>query len=112
MSTTKINWSDLHDSILCSIKLDWKNGEVRFELETNEAYVQSSRKAVIIGKELTFFECPRKEPWGQSMYINEAKCHKIDSTGQSLYLTIEMQSGDLLKLEAKIISLEVEDEFD
>lgn len=54
-------------------------------------------------KDLMNITVPRRNPWGESVSVNEA-IHSVNHVTQEHLLTIEMQSGDLIKVEAGFIS--------
>ncbi len=86
----------LHDATLDSLNLDWETGEV----------VMHVRLVGGIAAELLFHSIksvlvPRHQPWGRSASINAAK-----TVAEGMY-ELEMQSGDLLRLEAQGWSLKI-----
>jgi hypothetical protein len=88
---------NLHDSILNSIHLDWESGDLRVQIEGHDFDL------AVLAYSLTSLECPRHHPWGPSFYIKNAI---LEDGNGSESLTIEMQSGDLIKIEAKRLSFD------
>lgn len=88
-------WNQLHDATLTSIHLDWATGMTTLELRTE---LSSAPAVAIIAEGTVRLTCPRKCPWGESVSINEVRGPK--NIGDQAQLEIEMQSGDVLELEA------------
>ena len=95
-----INYSvkRMHDWALQSIHVDWASGIAYIELKDSASNV----RAIEI-KDLRNMVIPKKNPWGKSFSVNEAT-HNIDDVTKEHHLVIEMQSGDLIKVEAGFIS--------
>jgi hypothetical protein len=80
---------DLHDATLVALRVNWADGTCVAEL----------KHGMLGGCVLTFsavshLTLPRKQSWGRSISINS---FSMSSRGQ---YEIEMQSGDLIKIEA------------
>lgn len=89
-----ISFSDLHDATLLDIHVDWQRAELRC---TFRVQIGKIKLVELLGNKLTYLVCPRANPWGESVSVNEIMVcdHNPGHT-----LKIEMQSGDLI--EAKI----------
>jgi hypothetical protein len=87
---------NLHDSILNSIHLDWESGDLRAQIQRDHFDI------TVVAQSLISLDCPRHKPWDPSIYINSAV---LDDGERAQTLTIEMQSGDLIRIEAKHVSL-------
>lgn len=91
-----ITWTDLHDSTLESLELSWSSGEVFVHLQTGDA---RHPRRVLVASEVRRVECSRLMPWGPSASINEVRGPtRLDAVTTAL--EIEMQSGDLIRIEA------------
>lgn len=83
----------LHDAILQNIVLRWEERAVEIELL---AFAERGKKASPHRLQFTGvsnFSCPHASPWGESFYVNGA-------TGTAGSFSIEMQSGDEIRIEA------------
>ncbi len=83
-----------HDAILLTGRLDWEAG-------TSELTVDLSRPpsttVILKSTGVIDFAWPRKFPWRRSESINEIREHRVD---QIHTVEIEMQSGDLITIQA------------
>jgi hypothetical protein len=89
----------LHDAILQTLILHWEDGIVRIRLTTGEG---GTGVVVLEASGVLNTICPRAYPWGPSDFVNEAK---LQQTGNGQLLTIEMQSGDLLEIYCKEVTI-------
>lgn len=94
-----VDWKLLHDATLTSIELDWASGRayLNFTVEIGE-----HRKSRIVVSGVKHLECPRECPWGESVSVNEV--HSPNS--EDGMLSIEMQSGDVIRVNAVEVTLE------
>jgi len=81
------------------IVLLWERGELRVSARVRS---EEPRTVTLVLSGLRWFECPRREPWGHSVSINEVRVGRTSSTSR---LEIEMQSGDTLVAEAERIEV-------
>jgi len=90
----KISDLPLHDAVLHSVTLHWKEAKVELYLSAFTAAGESAtpHKLVIMGVEEAM--CPHFAPWGDSVCINSAE--EVSGTYR-----IEMQSGDVLTFKGK-----------
>ncbi len=79
----------LHDAVLHTIQVDWAARSCVLTLDTSEA---DNCQLVFAG--VTELVLPRHEPWGPSASINSL------ASGDPTNFTIEMQSGDVLSIDA------------
>jgi hypothetical protein len=89
----------LHDATLEALILHWAEGILRIRLSTGE---QGTGVVVLEASGVLNAICPRACPWGPSDSVNEIK---LQQTGNGRLLTIEMQSGDLLEIYCKEVSI-------
>lgn len=94
-------WQNLHDATLVSLSLNWASGEARLELR---AGLSSAARLLIEADGTALLQCPRRCPWGESVSINEVR-GPINAPHAGMHLEIEMQSGDVLTLEAEAIRI-------
>ena len=99
----EVDWSDLHDSILRSISVDWESRVLQIFIGTNQISDWKGKDIVITCGQSTILHCEHLEPWGGSIYINEAKCEN-NNNGQ-ISIQIEMQSGDIITIECQSIAV-------
>ena len=91
----------LHDATLLSAKLVWKTGLLRLVFLPCSSEPQQK---VIIAEDTICFNVTRHFPWGKSVSVNKV----IHEQGEGIQkVKIEMQSGDVLKIEARSITTEV-----
>ena len=64
------------------------------------------RTAQLVATQVFFLHCPRAQPWGSSVSVNEVR-HVIDMTTRREHISIEMQSGDTITLEAMRMRVEL-----
>lgn len=85
------DWTELHDSVLVSVHLEWDVGILTMTLRT----AAGQKLLQMVG--VTVLDCPRRLPWGPSVCINEVR--DIASTVSEQRVTeIEMQSGDVITI--------------
>jgi hypothetical protein len=93
---TTVNWMELHDASLESLELHWSSGEVILRILTGAA---TTPRRVIAASSTYKLECGRKMPWGVSESINEVR-GPTPVGDDRFVLEIEMQSGDVIRIEA------------
>ncbi|PTX10519.1 hypothetical protein C8N40_11720 [Pontibacter mucosus] len=89
-----IEKEQLHDSIVKEILIDRKEESVVIRVTTAELYYPETEAISIIAEQASYFTCSMKNPWGRSCSINE-----VVKKGNRL--EIEMQSGDIIMIEAE-----------
>lgn len=95
-------WEFLHDAILRSVALDWETRTATLVLDSGE---ELSRRIEIRIEGLELLHCPRREPWGHggALLVNDMRQYqRVDGVA---LLTVEMQSGDEIRIEARHIDL-------
>ena len=98
MDNKRIEWSSLHDATLDAINVNWQSGTAIVNLAVE---IGTHRWAKVVAQDVSDMRCPRRRPWGESVSVNEVK-QLVPTT-----LDIEMQSGDVIHIEAKDFSLEL-----
>ena len=93
-------WTELHDATLESLELRWSSGEAVMQIRTGDA---SHPQRVVVASAVRRLGCDRHMPWGFSVSINEVR--GPTAAGDAFILEIEMQSGDLIRIEAGAFSL-------
>lgn len=83
----------LHDAILQNIVLLWEERVVEIELLPVAERGKKASPHKLRFTSVKNFSCPHTSPWGESFYINEAN-------GTAGSFSIEMQSGDEIRIEA------------
>jgi hypothetical protein len=83
----------LHDAILEKIVFDWPKAEVNVSLSAFVTKGQIAVPYLLSFESVTELECLRCNEWGASNSILDAK-----SSGNEF--TLQMQSGDVLKIKA------------
>jgi hypothetical protein len=94
-----IQLNQLHDATLAKIEFDWEIAELLFDFET---CISGTPRVQILAFQVSNFICPRKHPWGPSVSVNEIKS---EQKGESTFLLMEMQSGDVFEVICKEYSL-------
>lgn len=87
----------MHDWTLVSVQVDWQAATVVVGFRNAD-----SEQVLLTADDFTDLHVPKREDWGASVSVNEASDIELLPSGQQR-LTIEMQSGDVLSLEAKSI---------
>ena len=99
----KISWNHLHDATLKTITVLWEESTAVLELVTSsEPYGLTSIRANGLLKLIV----PHEIPWGISVSVNEANIQQFPEKKTSI-LELEMQSGDIIRVEAAHISLDM-----
>lgn len=101
MKTRIEGFSGLHDGTLDCISLDWGTGFVRLAIRLESYQVDSVEIHAIETRNLL---CPRREEWGRSRFINDVRGPNA-IPGGGVRLQVEMQSGDVIEIEAKEIQI-------
>jgi hypothetical protein len=96
-------WTDLHDATLESVELAWSSGKVVIRVRTGDVM---HARWVVVATSLRRLGCDRQTPWGFSASINEVRGPTALSDDAAV-LEIEMQSGDLIRIEAGAFTLQV-----
>ncbi len=95
-------WQHLHDAILDRIEVSWGQGLIHLHIRVGGS---NDGSFCIKAEEALYLECPRRQPWGDSISINEVK--ELHGNGSATKrLEIEMQSGDLIIVEASIFRIQ------
>lgn len=102
--TDKLN--KLHDDIFTKVVIDWKKASVELYFKIcaypNEPKIGETR--VILLENFNSFSITRKNEWGESIYVNEAD---ITISNNLYHLEIEIQSGDLIIVEAENVTVKI-----
>ncbi len=88
----------MHDWRLLTIFFDWKQGVAILEFVKYKEVIELRATGVID------LHIPRQREWGPSVFINEANISEKDESGHAT-VTIEMQTGDELKIIASEFEL-------
>ncbi|WP_437314968.1 hypothetical protein [Sorangium sp. So ce385] len=96
MVTRDETWRSLHDATLETIELRWASGDVRLRVRTVDA---EQPQLVVVASSVRRMECERQLPWEFSASINEVR-GPFPAEGELARVEIEMQSGDVLRIEA------------
>lgn len=107
MATTNEEMRDLHDASLESLELHWSAGETILHVLTGSSV---NPRRVIVASSTRRIECDRRMPWGFSRSIHDVR--GPTSSGDAFVLEIEMQSGDLIRIEAGAFDLRTPTESD
>ncbi|WP_437777111.1 hypothetical protein [Sorangium sp. So ce1097] len=100
--TADETWRSLHDATLETIELRWESGEVRLRIRTGDS---EKHQLVVVASSVHRMECERQLPWGFSASINEVR-GPSPAEGELARVEIEMQSGDVIRIEAVELCLE------
>jgi hypothetical protein len=94
MVNSKIDWAVFHDATLEAIVVDWASGQAKVRMLLSGEFPRVG-ELVVWG--VTLVHCPRRQPWGPSISINEVRAFK-SSMGKER-IELEIQSGDVVELE-------------
>jgi hypothetical protein len=82
--------ASLHDATFLSVDVRWTEARVVCHVQR----VAVPKNVELIGTSFTSVNAPRKQPWGPSRSVNNAK----HENGR---LVIELQSGDVIEIAAE-----------
>jgi hypothetical protein len=88
----------LHDNVLLTVELRWAEGFVAVDVRTADGV----RRIVV--HDVTRVVCPRENPWGRSVCINDVRFVALQS-GSGFQMEVEMQSGDRLLICGSALSV-------
>jgi hypothetical protein len=91
------SWSDLHDATLLRVECRWEDGCFYVYLRTGISACPEVQIVATGGRRL---DCPRMHPWGPSVSVNEVR-GPTELAEKLQRLEIEMQSGDVIVLDAE-----------
>ena len=93
-----LHLADLHDAVLDSVAIEVEAATVRFVLMPVQRE-KAAERVTLIAREWKALLCPRREPWGhtRTWYLNEARASVLES---GVHLELEMQSGDVIEIDA------------
>lgn len=91
-----MGWTELHDATLESLELRWSSGEVVLRVRTGDP---THPRREVLATAVRRLRCDREMPWGFSASIHEVR-GPMAADGDISVLEIEMQSGDLIRIEA------------
>jgi len=100
MMTTE-SWAGLHDATLDSMELCWSSCEALLRIRTGDP---AHPQRVVVASAVRRLAYDRQMPWGFSVSINEVR-RPVAAGDDASVLEIEMQSGDLIRIEAAGFSL-------
>lgn len=95
-------WGELHDKQLLGLAMTWESGELRMRVGATD------RTWEIVATGVRRFECTRLDPWGHSELVNDVR-GPVPLVDGVVWLEVELQSGDLLRIEARKAWLETVD---
>jgi len=84
---------DMHDWTLVGVDCDWATAVVRMRFETTDGPM------TLIASGTSDLHVPLHTPWGRSVSVNTV-ISTAGPSSESRSLRIEMQSGDVLSVEA------------
>ena len=103
MQIENIGWDRLHDATLVAVTFDWASGDAYVRVRLRE---EAARGAEIHVTGTTLLRCPREQPWGPSVSINEVRL--LSPQGGRKRLEVEVQSGDVIEIEGNAVELGVD----
>jgi hypothetical protein len=98
----ELSWDQLHDATLLRLECRWADGCTTVYLRTGAPSFPEAQIVATGGRRI---ECPRFQPWGPSVSVNEIRGPMTLPGEQGGRLEIEMQSGDVIVLEAEAFRL-------
>ena len=88
----------MHDWTLNSITIDWQEAAVVI------TFRHASGESVLTATGFTLLRVPKQNSWGPSHSVNDVIGPVTLADGMA-HLTIEMQSGDHIEIEAELIQM-------
>jgi hypothetical protein len=98
MSTSFEDWP-LHDAILREVRVDWGRRTCTIHLHAFLSPDRDAEPCRIQGTSVRAVSVPHRSPWGESIFIN-----RQSRAPDGRYL-IEVQSGDVLEIDADLLEL-------
>jgi hypothetical protein len=89
----------MHDWTLISVAFDWKSARAIFLFRST-----AGTEEVLIGDGVLELNLAHAAPWGPSVSVNEV-VGPLDGEAGTKTLGIEMQSGDMIKLIARSVTM-------
>lgn len=89
---------DMHDWTLLNIRFDWDAGRV-----TAEFLNKKNGSRTLLAEGVNTLHIPRRSDWSQSVSVNIAS--QMLSPAGTPVLKIEMQSGDVIEVNAKVFKM-------
>lgn len=86
----------LHDAVLTTITVDWAKSEASIRLKL---CATPSRECTVVAQGLRTISCTHRKPWGDSASVNTTSFMQV---GAIRRITIEMQSGDTITIDAAL----------
>ena len=99
---TAVPWK-LHDATFVGFEFAWELGELRILLRKFDLEEKLIKDAAIVCRGVTVLRCDRHMPWGVSTSINRVVSDQEDGIE---WIEVEMQTGDLIRVEAASFSFE------
>lgn len=90
---------DLHDAVLREVRILWKARMCELYMSVLLDTGKSAVPCVLRGQGLQSISIPHHSPWGDSVFINR------QSRAPDGRFLIEVQSGDVIEIEATSLSL-------
>jgi hypothetical protein len=91
---------DMHDWTLSGVYLDWADAVAKFQFSS----VGGGQRTLTLSKVIDL-HVPKHQPWGPSVSVNRADW--LTGMGDAIQtLRIEMQSGDVITVDASAFYLE------
>lgn len=88
---------NMHDWTLLSVQFDWEAGRVTAE------FLDGKGSRMLVADGVQALQIPRRLEWGPSISVN-ATSRALFPTGTSV-LKIEMQSGDVIEINAEAFKM-------
>lgn len=89
----------MHDWTLIGVYFDWRSGQVKVDFLNQDSTLVS-----LIANDVSNLRVPRMNDWGASVSVNGVAKITHLKDGRSR-IKIEMQSGDLIEIDAKAFVL-------
>jgi hypothetical protein len=91
--------TQFHDWTLLEVVFHWAQASVAVTLDG------PSSQCVVLAEDVSLLEVPRENPWGRSVSVYSFFIADILEGGEKS-LQIEMQSGDIIRVNAKRITVQ------
>ncbi len=94
---------ELHDAVLIGLEVGWESAELQFTFGVFDASTGGEKPVKLLARGFSSLRCPRNQPWGPSVFVNEVRQEKSD---KGILLAIEMQCGDVIEANVADVVLE------
>ncbi len=103
--TRPMNFTDLHDSIVESVRVEYGSASITLNLRVSST-LGISAHVDLVAHNWTRLICPRAQPWGRSVATSVNEVHGPNQiTPHCAHIAIQLQTGDIIEIDAESFEL-------